>query len=161
MPSHWEPWPSSSGGDYYVSSPEERISRWVEEDKGGRTDWARPTQTQEVPLLCGKCFIITAKAFCLSHRFLFLKDPRECSLPSVHGFPNTLSMEPFKLPEAKIIHPSAHILHSRPVLCGFIRETANICLRSAAVNSCCRQLNIRKTAESRWKAANYITDALK
>lgn len=43
----------------------------------GWTDWARPTQTQEVPLLCGKYFIITAKAFYFSHCFLFIKDPWE------------------------------------------------------------------------------------
>lgn len=84
VPSHdWEPLPPSSGADCYVNRPEERMKSWAEEDKGGQTK-GRPTQTQEAPLLCGKCFIMAAKAFYCS--FLCLsRGPWEFRPPSVQG----------------------------------------------------------------------------
>lgn len=59
----WDPQPSGSGRGYYISRIDGGIRRGVEKWKGGWTDQqgscGRLTQTQEVPLLCGKCFIIT------------------------------------------------------------------------------------------------------
>lgn len=40
---------------------------------------------------------------------------------------------------SELFHPSAHRFHSQPALSGFIWKTANICLSSVAVNSCCRR----------------------
>lgn len=47
-----------------MSRTDGEMRPWVEEWKGGWADQQGPsgrlTQTQEVPLLCGKCFIITS-----------------------------------------------------------------------------------------------------
>lgn len=53
---------------------EERMRRWVEEDKGGQTE---PGLHKHRKYRCcvGSASSSLQKAFCLSHRFLFLKDP--------------------------------------------------------------------------------------
>lgn len=131
----------------------------------GWTDWARPTQTQEVPLLCGKCFIIPAKAFLLSHRFLFMKDPPE-SICYCQFMPlqKILSMETFKLTEAQLVYPSAHTFHSGAVLSGFIWKNGKHLFEQRGCKLMLQESeasrNIRKTEESLWRAANNITNLL-
>lgn len=58
----WDPQPSYSGSDYYISRTDGGMRRWVEEWKGGWTAGGLHT------LPCGKCFII---CFCLTPYFCF------------------------------------------------------------------------------------------
>lgn len=84
VPSHdQEPLPPSSGADYYVNRPEERMKRWAEEDKGGQT---KPGLHKHRKYHCcvGSASSLLQR-LSTAHSFLFIKGPREFWSPSVQG----------------------------------------------------------------------------
>lgn len=74
VPSHdGEPLPPSSGADYYVNGPEERMKRWAEEDKGGQTKPGLHKHRKH------RCCVGSASSslqrLSTAHSFLFIKGP--------------------------------------------------------------------------------------
>lgn len=135
----------------------------------GWTDWARPTQTQEVPLLCGKCFIITAKVFYFSHSFLFIKDPWEFWFSVSWGrckeyYRQTdRHIQTHRIIDLIIICPRESSL-SFCCLRAYLEKTAHLFKR----RGCNLQLEVseasynisRETEETLWRAANNVTTVL-
>lgn len=128
----------------------------------GWTDWARPTQTQEVPPLCGKCFIITAKALCLSHRAPLLKDPP--LPPSVHGVvKNIISADIHSDRSRALLHICLHIPLWPCSLWVYLENSKHLFEQRGwkpTLQAREASRNIRKTQESLWRGANTTSHVL-